>query len=166
MSIYVVMAPPEAEGPVADDSTKERLVFLRDGFSWGALVFSALWMLFHRMWTVFLGYLVLSLVIEAVSFGAGSYTSSILAVCVALLLGLEGSTLRQWSLERKGWQAIGLVNASSLEEAETRFFLTWNGRIGPDEERTRVAAARGFSGLKPRMSSEHVIGLPLGQETH
>jgi hypothetical protein len=38
------------------------------------------------------------------------------------LIGLEASTLRSWTLKRRGWREIGIVVADELEAAERRFF--------------------------------------------
>ena len=41
---------------------------------------------------------------------------------LALLIGLEASTLQSWTLKRRGWREIGIVVADELEAAERRFF--------------------------------------------
>ena len=55
MKIYTVLEPP--------DGKSERVAFVPEGFSWGALMFGLLWALWHRMWVVALLLFVLSLVI-------------------------------------------------------------------------------------------------------
>ncbi len=56
MSVYTVHEPP-LRG--ADASAEpERFVFVRDGFHWWAFLLAPLWMLWHRLWLVFVIYLV------------------------------------------------------------------------------------------------------------
>ena len=56
MAVYTVHEPPLRGAPAPDP---ERFVFVRDGFSFWALLFGPLWMLRHRMWLVLLGYVLL-----------------------------------------------------------------------------------------------------------
>ena len=44
----------------------ERFVFVRDGFSFWALLLGPLWMLRHRMWLVLLGYIALAVALSVV----------------------------------------------------------------------------------------------------
>jgi hypothetical protein len=44
---------------------------------------------------------------------------------IALFLGLEGSSLRRWTLRRRGWSDLGIVVGEDLEAAERRFFEAW-----------------------------------------
>ena len=61
MSVYTVYEPPLKAHQSAPDP--ERFVFVRDGFSFWAFLLAPLWMLRHRMWLVFLGYLVVTVVL-------------------------------------------------------------------------------------------------------
>ena len=62
MSIYTVHEPP----PKADagEPNPERFVFVRDGFSFWAFLLAPLWMLRHRMWLVFLGYVIVTVALQ------------------------------------------------------------------------------------------------------
>ena len=55
MAIYTVHQPPLKKYESAPDP--DRFAFVRDGFSFWALIFGPLWMLRHRMWLVLLGYI-------------------------------------------------------------------------------------------------------------
>ena len=52
----------------------------------------------------------------------------LVTLLVAILLGLEGATLRRWTLRRRGFRNVGVVVGDDLEEAERRFFGTWVAR--------------------------------------
>src|SRR5215469_8153746 len=53
MAVYTVHEPPP-RGAAAPDP--ERFVFVRDRFSFWALLLGPIWMLWHRMWVVLVGY--------------------------------------------------------------------------------------------------------------
>ena len=87
MAIYTVHEPPSRIGAAAPDP--ERYVFVRDGFSFWALIFGPLWMLRHRMWLVLLLYIVVSLVLDAaIRFaGASVFVVGGVGLLLSLLIG-------------------------------------------------------------------------------
>jgi Protein of unknown function (DUF2628) len=121
MAAYSVFAPPLSHAGAAG---AERFKFVRDGFSWPAFILGPVWMLFHRLVLVVILWLVVVLVLGAVIrlFGVPSGTALLVFLLLALLIGLEASTLRSWTLKRRGWREIGIVVADELEAAERRFF--------------------------------------------
>jgi hypothetical protein len=124
MAVYTVHQPPLRAGATSPEP--ERFVFVRDGFSFAALLFGPLWMLRHRMWLVLLGYGVvvagLSLVLHLHASGT---VGAIVWALVALLLGFEAGTLRRFTLSRRGFRNVGIVVGDDLELAERRFFDSW-----------------------------------------
>ena len=54
MPVYTVHEPPMRGLPSVPDA--ERFAFVRDGFYFWAFLFAPLWMLWHRMWLVLVGY--------------------------------------------------------------------------------------------------------------
>lgn len=125
MSVYTVHAPP---APHADPlPAAERIVFVRDGFSFWAFVFAPLWMLWHRMWLVVTAYLVVvaAIAMSMVLVGASSTGVAVVFLLMSLLVGLEASTLRRFALLRRGWNDVGIVSGDDVEEAERRFFASW-----------------------------------------
>ena len=124
MSVYTVhQAPTRADTMSAAD----RIVFVRDSFSWWAFLVAPLWMLRHRMWLILAGYVVISGAIEAalVTIGASATAVAVVALLISLLVGLEASTLRRLALRRRGWSNVGIISGDNLEDAERRFFDAW-----------------------------------------
>lgn len=119
MTVYSVLEPPARSGEGTD-----RYVFVRDGFSWGAFFFGALWMLWHRLWLVLVGYAVLIVALETVLrlLGEPASIRILVGFLIALLIGLEAASLRRWTLLRRGWLDRGIVVADDIEGAEWRFF--------------------------------------------
>jgi Protein of unknown function (DUF2628) len=125
MAAYTVFEPPPRGDQTKADPVRFR--FVRDGFSWGAFLLGPLWMIRRRLWLVLLGYVVLiaALVVASARLAGIGDLPGFVAVLVALLLGLEGSTLIRWTLRRRRWKELGIVVGKNREEAEYRFFNDW-----------------------------------------
>jgi hypothetical protein len=127
MPVFTVHEPQRrAAGAVADP---ERIVFVREGFSFWALLFTALWMARYRMWLVLVLYLVIAGIAEtALRFaGVGAAGIALVGFAIALLVGMEAATLRRFALRRRGFRDVGIVSGADLEDAERRFFNSWVG---------------------------------------
>ena len=130
MATYAVFEPPvkEQSAGMADALTHaERFRFVRDGFSWLAFLFGPVWMLVHRLWLAFVGYVVLIGVIAvgATVFGIAEGAVTLASLVLALLIGFEAATLRRRKLLWKRWRDLGVVVANDRETAERRFFDRW-----------------------------------------
>jgi hypothetical protein len=160
MPTYTVHEPLPRKGESTIDP--ERFVFVRDGFSFWAFVLAPLWMLWHRLWLVFLGYCVLAIALQAglhaigASFGVRLTAGALLA----LLAGLEATTLRRFTLARRGWTNAGIVVGDDLESAEQRFFDIWIGQNQHGSPRAS-AAAMPLTGRQPgaTVSGSEIVGL-------
>ena len=153
MAIYTVHEPPPKNAQSTPDP--ERFVFVRDGFYFWAFLLAPLWMLRHRLWLAFLGYIVvvmaLHFALRAVAAPTGaSVTASIL---VAVLVGLEAATLRRFGLARRGFRNAGLVVGDDLELAERRFFDGWTASVPRPPSLPRPPT------LRASPASPEVIGL-------
>jgi hypothetical protein len=127
MAVYTVHEPPLRAGAAAPDP--ERFIFVRDGFSFAALLFGPLWMLRHRMWLVLLGYgAAVAALTLVVHLHASAATGTIVWALFGLLIGFEAGTLRRFTLGRRGFRNIGIVVGDDLEHAERRFFDSWIGK--------------------------------------
>lgn len=101
----------------------ERAVFVRDGFSWSALIFGPLWLLHNGMLLLFIAFVV---VVAGLIGAVSEFVSPIVAAPLVPGLGLwfafEARALRRWSLARRGWRMTGIVEARTRREAEHRYF--------------------------------------------
>jgi hypothetical protein len=160
MAVYSVFAPPLSQG----EADAERFRFVRDGFSWGAFLLGPLWMIWRRLWLVLIGYLVIvvALIVALAKLPFVGGGLGIVLLLIALFLGLEGSSLRRWTLRRRGWSDLGIVVGEDREAAERRFFEAWvagapDPRVPPSASppsATTSTAYRMPAGVKPE-----VIGL-------
>jgi hypothetical protein len=162
MSVYTVH---EAPARVSALPAAERFIFVRDGFSWWAFLLAPLWMLWHRMLLVLIGYVVIAGVLEAalVRFGASRAAIAVVGLLISLLMGLEASTLRRLTLHRRGWSNVGVVSGDDLEDAERRFFDAWLHETRPGTSAatpTTPGPTGGTPAGVPRAAqTPHVIGL-------
>jgi len=125
MQTFTVHEPPSVPADRVDRA--ESLVFIKEGFSWGAALFGPLWLLAYRLWWPFLAYGLAYGAIEAVRLarfidqrwiGLGLFALN-------LLLAFEGDSLRRWALARRGWRLLGTANGRNRVECERRFFDAW-----------------------------------------
>jgi Protein of unknown function (DUF2628) len=168
MPVYTVHAPL-AEGPDLRGTT-DRFVFVRDGFSFWALVAGPVWLIYHRLWLALLGYIVVSAI---VSVGLGylnvsADTRFAVMILIALLMGFEAASLRRWTFSRRKWRQLDVVVADDEEAAERRFFDRWTAsrRVSNDQlavdrggpPPTRDIPGQPFS-QPPPMPHHGIIGL-------
>jgi hypothetical protein len=154
MAVYTVHQPPLRKGENTPDPT--RFAFVRDGFYFWAFVFSLLWMLRHRLWLVAALFVLLTIVIEIGLRHAGvtSGWRTFVFVAIAFLVGLEGATLRRWTLKLRGYTDVGVVAADDEDEAERRFFVNWQAGKLPNAA-PPPAHADSAGATTPRPSYPH-----------
>lgn len=118
MRIYTVQQGPDPRA-AGDD-----LEFVREGFSWGALVFTVIWPLYHGLWLVFVIVLAASLLLSGatVVLGFSDFGRDAVWLAAMLLFAFEANNLRRWTLRRRGWRDVGVVTGETLSNAERRFF--------------------------------------------
>jgi Protein of unknown function (DUF2628) len=108
----------------------ERVVFLREKFSWPGLMFGPLWLLWNRLWLGLAFWLAAMALIGAAV--AALRLESFIAVLVlsvpSLILAFEATLLRQQKLAADGFRDAGVVLAEDIESAERRFFDGWLAR--------------------------------------
>lgn len=134
MPTYTVHAPPPRKSETT--SAPERFKFVRDGFHFWAFVLPPAWLLVHRLWLALVIYLVgyTVLGVALALFGAPSNVQFLVGLLIAVLMGFEVSSIRRWSLSRRGWKMLGFVVGENEESAERRFFAAWASRPAPAPE--------------------------------
>lgn len=121
MAIFTVHFPPGASG---QPPSPEKIVFLRDGFSWSAFIFGPFWLAWRRawlvavLWTLLLG----ALALVAWKLRVSREAMSWLTLALAVWLGFEGERLIGWNLTRRGYAERDLVVGEDIDEAEAVFF--------------------------------------------
>ena len=161
MSIYTVYEPPLKVHESAP--APERFVFVRDGFSFWAFLLAPLWMLRHRLWLAFTGYVIVAIGLQVALRLVGASTGvTAVAVLLSLLVGFEAATLRRFTLSRRGWKNVGIVVGDDLESAERRFFDAWVHKTWADQssvDGAPRASSPAMGVAMARRPSSEVIGL-------
>ena len=163
MTVYSVYESPTEAPDLAERA--DRLAFVKEGFSWPALLVPLLWLLYYRMWIEFI-VLVLVYIALQVVFGSDTQGQAMAAwasLGIGVLFAFEANDLRTLSLERRGYRLAGVASGRDRTEAERSFFHTWlpqqarpskGPERGPEPRREGEAAAS-----VPRGEGEEVIGL-------
>lgn len=178
VSAFTVHEPPSVAG-LSRVERAESMLFVRDGFSWRAALFSPFYLLLRGEWRALAAYIAVATVLIVALSAAGAKSDWIVWMFVLLnmITGFEASELKRWSLDRAGWQEVGSVSGRGREEAERRFFEAWfptlpadppehaglsaNGRHGgagpwsppADDTTSRIEAA--VRGLSARLRSKY-----------
>jgi hypothetical protein len=161
MRSYTLHLAPDARQ--GDAEVLDRAMIVPDGFSWPAFAFSVLWFLFHRLWIaaliVLAGLVVLAL--GGYALGLPRTAGVAIALLASVLIGLEASSLRRWTLARRGWPARDAVVARDRDEAEARLFARWAdpAHVPPPPQPPRSSLPGGFA-----RRADAVIGLFPNQE--
>ncbi len=116
MTIYVMQARS------ADEASLVRARAVRDGFSWGALVFAQLWLLAFRLWLALAIWVVLEIAFLVLVYPhVSGLTAALVDGLAHLFIGFEGNRLRIAKRARRA-RVTAVVAANSRDEAEVRFF--------------------------------------------
>ncbi len=118
MRIYTVHIDPTS---AAED---RGAVLIREGFSWGAALFTVFWALWRGLWGWAAILLAVAVALDWAAAWAGLGDAAVAAIQIAfmLLVGYHGNDWRRARLERKGYLFAGVVAGSDMTAAERRFF--------------------------------------------
>jgi len=121
---YLVFEP---QAVTHTPQTADRVIFLRDKFSWPALVFGPLWLIWHRLWLGLAFWCAAVALIGAAAavLKLGDFVATLALALPSLILALEATQLRQRKLDAAGFREAGVVLAEDIESAERRFFDRW-----------------------------------------
>ena len=160
MAVYTVHEPPRRfDDELAHTS---RFVFVRDGFHGWAFLFGPAWMLRHRLWLAFVGWLVvaggLGALLAAVR--AGGWSVLVAFTVLGLLVGAEASSLRRAKLRRAGYAKVAVVIGDDLQAAEHRFFAGWSTRRAEGRPGSpAVPAPQAGPAARPGSAGSGIVGL-------
>ncbi|MGX5735342.1 DUF2628 domain-containing protein [Bosea thiooxidans] len=155
MAFYTVMTPPPGSGGLRSEIEQARL--MPERFSWGAFLFTGLWLLGRRLWLATLVFVLIfaGLVYLRSRFGLHPGALTLSYWTIALFLGFEGNNLVARKLARQGWRLADVVEARDLAEAERRYFERALAAY-PPVPRAPIAAPRQPT---PPSGSLPIIGL-------
>ncbi|ACL62268.1 DUF2628 domain-containing protein [Methylobacterium nodulans] len=128
MPTYTLHLPDEVDPGAPDALDRAKLV--ADRFIWPAFWFTALWFFWHRLWLA--GLIVLAAEVAAwlgsLALNLSAWAGFVVMLLLSLLIGLEASSLRRWTYERRGQPLRDAVTASDAKEAEVKLVGRWLDR--------------------------------------
>lgn len=136
MTVFAVYEP---SGDASVEARADRIAFVKEGFSWLALIVPLLWLIYQRMWLELIAYLAIFLSLPLI-FGSDptmKEIAGIVSLGLTLIFAFEANNLRGWALRRHGFRFAGIASGRDRVEAETRFFTRWL----PTQERQRPHGA-------------------------
>lgn len=109
---------------VEDSNPLETAVFVKDGFSPMAAIFTFFWALYNRVWWLvgFCFFVQVGLQFLSEYGVIEEETRQIIIFCYHIFLGLQFQDWYEEDLQSRGYILIGIVMAKNLEEAQQRFF--------------------------------------------
>jgi Protein of unknown function (DUF2628) len=163
VTLYSVYEPPgEALDP---EERAEALVFVKEGFSWPALLVPGLWLLYQRMWLELVLFVALFAVLGWVFDPSDDQTQTLfgwLSVALIVLFAFEANDLRGAALERQGYMQVGTAIGAVCDAAELAFLQSWSPRRDKGRERPPPPDRPGNADIpapKGSGEAEGVIGL-------
>lgn len=140
MSLFAIYAKP-ADVDEPQTLENEDVVLIRDRFSIIACLLTPIWCIWHRLWLELVAYVGVAFIMGFVAFFVGEAAAGWIGFAVAVLIGLEASSIRGYALSRKGYTYKGDVIAANAAEAEYRYVAGQLVQPSQKEEDT--------SGVKP-----------------
>jgi hypothetical protein len=165
VTVYSIYEPQSQAPDLA--ARAERLAFVKEGFSWPALLIPAFWLIYQRMW-IELGVFIAILAGLSWAFGVDSQGQALFgwaASALILLFAFEANDLRAAALERRGYRLAGLAMGRGRDAAERGFFESWlpqqtraweTGAASGDGERGSVPMS--YPAGRTRGEGDEVIG--------
>jgi hypothetical protein len=124
--IYSVYEPANPETDIGHRA--EKLVFIKDGFAWWAMIAPVIWLIYHRLWLGLIGFLAVLGALHGVMylFGVTSEDSTALvSMGWSVGFGFLANDIRRLLIERRDYKLVGAIIAHSQTEGERRFFERW-----------------------------------------
>ena len=155
MRIYSVHAREELAGM----AVAEEMIFIKEGFSWPALIFGSLWLIYQRMWLVLVFYVSITAAVAVLAVLADAIPPVHVLSQMALMVvfAFEANNLRRWTLGLHGWRLIGFACGRTLMDSEADFFHRWQARTPPPRPENKGPR----TGAMPAM--EPMFPVPAGQ---
>ncbi|STZ75660.1 DUF2628 domain-containing protein [Bergeriella denitrificans] len=120
---------------IYEHAAEQRIEAVKNGWSWPGFFFSIFWALFKRLWLVALALFLVAFAASFVGavaaiFFAGSTqeenavidaVGNAASLAIAIYTGINGNSLRERNLLKRGYQRITTVEASSPQHAVARY---------------------------------------------
>ncbi|MAS86962.1 MAG: hypothetical protein CMH30_03155 [Micavibrio sp.] len=106
-----------------EEASLENAVFVRQGWSWMAGIFKALWFCYHRVWlwtAVFVGMLGILFALDHLGILARAYMD-VLSIGIFVFAAANAQDWLAESYEAKGYTLVDVVSGADEMDAQRRF---------------------------------------------
>lgn len=106
-----------------NNNNVQDIVFVEEGFSWKAFIFSILWTLFNRLWLASIILFIVYATIEILN-NKGTVpvmSFALIKISIDVLLGFFADDILRAKLDRQGYVFYAIVAAESQAQAQLRF---------------------------------------------
>lgn len=97
---------------------------VKQGWSWPAFLFSFVWAMVKKMWSIGIGLFILSLIFISMVGKQADLLFHAISVIVSVIFGIYGNSWREKNLESRGYKVKGTVTAANPGEAEAKVSKT------------------------------------------
>lgn len=106
------------------DHTRDKPIFLREGFNWYAFLFTFIWALYQRLWGFALVFFLANVgIIFAIRFGIlNDISGTIVQLALQVMAGFQANDFLRTKLQKKGFVFQDITSGDSLLRAEQRYF--------------------------------------------
>ncbi|MCT4655604.1 MAG: DUF2628 domain-containing protein [Cohaesibacter sp.] len=147
------------------EQTVEEAVIIKHKFSYFVFLVPGIWMLAKRLWWALAAYVIVSFVLAFVDTFIPLWASMLVSLFMAIWIAAEAPNLQGWALERRGFQAVGLIFAENLEHCEARYI---NARLSADNSDGELVLPEdeklALAPLAPAKSRPLPQGIPKDQD--
>lgn len=104
------------------------IVFVREGFSWPAAIFTLFWLLAKRLWIAAACWFALSVAVMFLGVVLGATEGLMFVVNIVMqgCLAVAAHDIERWTLARRGYREVGVAAGDDLMAAERDFFRRWS----------------------------------------
>lgn len=117
MNLYSVYLNPHKEDPL------QTVIMLKEGFSWGALLFSFLWAIYYQLWGLLflMGFAEVTFALFEIKQWISPLLGDVIRMGFYLMVAFIAQDWRYYSLRRKGYVLVDVVAEKNEDGALIRF---------------------------------------------
>ena len=109
-------------------------VFVEDGISAKAMIFSVLWLIYYSLWAEILVFFILQIFISLIDSYVGKQYYLALEIILHISIGVFATQLRIWKLKRTNYKFRDIIIALNLEKAKLKFYKKYLRAKDTDEQ--------------------------------
>lgn len=115
MKLYNALVKKNQLGKIED------IIMIKEGFSWKAFIFNAIWFVYHRMWKEIIILLAISFAFGFFAKMSNDFDKASLQLALFFMVSLNANHWLCDKFKRKGYDFVGIVFGNNSTNAKLRF---------------------------------------------